>query len=197
MTKIEKLQKNLKKEFNLQNAYTDLANISRAYSYGYDFDAAFAAQVVGICKELNIIPKVIISKNAYIEYYVYRDENGMGHYGTPRRIYKEEYEEMLEEEKYEALIKYNLYKNGDKAVKKISNLITKTLGKDKAALLAFRKYINNANSPYDRNLSINDKAAKGLIALWDNKYEVYDLFTRESLKRYSNGELAKFVREVR
>jgi len=174
---ISKLEKMLPKIFNLEEYYIMAADISKAYGHGYSFSSAFASVIIEKLTELGLVDKAIISKTAFVNYKVDGDNNGYGSYGTPKKQYIEEYEAMLEDKDFEALIRLNIDVNETKAVKKITTLMTKKIGKIPAAKYALKKTSNAIRSSYDRGGAFKNKFRE-IETIWDNKSDVADIINR-------------------
>jgi hypothetical protein len=173
MKSLEEFQKGLEKEFDLAEVVTTLGNVLKAYGHGYNLSSAVTDILYKDLVNLGLVDKSIISKSAYIKIKVYEDENGYGNYGTPKKQYAKEWQEMIDEEEYKKLIELNLNIDYDKKLKKITNLIIKKIGKKNAAFLAFKKMYYNTGSSYDRTGAFGDFISKRLNKIWDNKSDIY------------------------
>jgi hypothetical protein len=193
MKNLKEFQKGIEKEFNLSEVITLIGNIKKAYGYGYDLSSAVASILYTDLKELDLLDKAIISKSAYVKLMVYADDNGFGNYGTPKKQYTEEYQEMVDNEEFETLIKLNL-SDYNKKLKKITNLIIKKIGKVEASKMAFKKIYYNVNSVYDGCGIIQDFASSKLRSIWDNESDIYKVL--HNRKDAKDSTLYSYIKNI-
>jgi hypothetical protein len=151
-----------------------------------------------LLKRLKIAESAVISKSAYVKHFVWRDENGYGNYGTPRREYKERYETLIEDRNFEELIDVNYEALGEeKFLSKVKKIVEKKVGKDDLAILILKKCVDQHSNPYDRRLSFAKFATERLEKLWANESEIFTLFERESLRKDSNRGLLNWIKSIK
>jgi len=193
---LKEFQKFVSKEFNLVESYTVLGKVIAPYGHHYELASAVASIILPDLEKLDIVEKAIISKSAYVKMNVYDDENGRGNYGTPRKQYIEEWEEMVENEEFKKLIRLNLLDDYDKKIKKITNLIIKEIGKVEASKFALRLLRNNSGSSYDRSMQIRDLLESKLIKVWDCTSDIYNVLNHSrSQLSISAQELSTLIEE--
>ncbi len=183
---VNKLEKALPKVFKLE----DYFNLFQSVHAPYDYSAGIYGIIEKFAKQAGVLEKLEVSKGAYVKDQVWRSENGYGNYGTPRREYMEEWDEMSVEER----INYNWRIDEVKFIKKASSLITKSIGKQKVSLEILLSLFGNANSAYDRNLSIKKALENGLNQLWYDSGDVYNIIQRASLRNINKTELYDWLR---
>lgn len=151
------------------------------------FSSSAYSVVEQLLKEAGAIEKAYVTKGAYASYMKWCDENGRGNYGTPAREYHEIWQNHVDEDDHEWLINTNAEVNQvlgkNDFYKKMASLVEKGLGKQKAAEFIIRAVAGMANSQYDRNLEAPKFFKERMEPVWKNKREIYDIFTRDSLRK--------------
>ena len=178
---LTKLEKALPKEFKME----DFLYLQKSLGMGYGGN--WGNIIEPLATKAGVLKKVIISKAGYVNLGVWRDENGYGNYGTPRKVYQEKYDELVNDENWEDLINANVdfadfQDKEEKKIKSIASIIEKGFGKVLAAKIIVKSSSTNAIT--DGNGVSYKWFESRMKKLWHSERDIYKL----SYKAYKHGD---------
>lgn len=185
---------NLVKTTDLQEFEKQLPLVFNIYEYmitWYDYLAAFrtsrniSEMISGFAKNFDF-SKVVLSKGQYVKIEKERANQGYGDARLKTKDYQETWDTMFTNN-IEQLINVTIKTIGvDKFFLKVAKELESKVNKlDLAKMILARAY-RDANSSYDRNLTM-DKYYNKIENIWKNGEEVYYAVGRGSLRRISKA----------
>ena len=153
-----------------------------------------------LCLDPNFdMSKFLISAGVYAK--ISKEAYEQGYFGiSSTKKAKEEYFETLNHSPgriFEITINHKGY---EKSLKKIESMIVESLGKLQASRKVLRSAYSNSDSPYDRNLIMQDYFHSRLLNTWHNRDDVYYIkgvgSIMTSLRTVRNSELKEYINSI-